>query len=389
MTAVLTADPAADLASACGEAIPEEDRMYTVPGQCGFVGSIPVRNLWLLMFYASHLFREQGRARISLEDAPDDIPDLVARILCSRVEQRLRRNLSQDFRSREAVLNRVRGRIDILTTERNALLERGQIACRFEELTANTVRNRLVCAALGKLARVTGSELAARCRNLAASMQRLGVTGTCPTQRELAADCPGLRDIQDAAMVAAARLAFALALPTEGSGTHLLSRPERQRAWVCQLFEKGVAGFYKTVLADRGWQVTAGKPLYWPIAEMSPCMEAIFPRMRTDIILEQTTSKRCIVVDTKFNALLTKGWYREKTLRSEYVYQMYAYLRSQETGEGGLRDHASGLLLHPATGLEMDEHIEIQGHRIRFATVDLSARTRAIRDRLLQVVDCL
>ena len=45
MTAVLTADPAADLASACGEAIPEEDRMYTVPGQCGFVGSIPVRNL--------------------------------------------------------------------------------------------------------------------------------------------------------------------------------------------------------------------------------------------------------------------------------------------------------------------------------------------------------
>lgn len=65
--------------------------------------------------------------------------------------------------------------------------------------------------------------------------------------------------------------------------------------------------------------MTAGKPLYWPIAEMSPGMEAIFPRMRTDIILEQKDSKRCIVIDTKFNALLTKGWYREKTLRSEYV----------------------------------------------------------------------
>ena len=62
--------------------------------------------------------------------------------------------------------------------------------------------------------------------------------------------------------MAAARLAFALALPTEERGTHLLSRPERQRAWVCQFFEKGVAGFYKTVLADRGWQVTAGKPLH-------------------------------------------------------------------------------------------------------------------------------
>ena len=68
-----------------------------------------------------------------------------------------------------------------------------------------------------------------------------------------------------------------------------------------------------------------------------------------------------------------------------YIYQIYAYLRSQE-GNGALADNAAGLLLHPATGYNVDETAVIQGHKIRFATVDLSASAREIRQRLLQVI---
>ena len=108
----------------------------------GHVGRIPVRNLWLLMLYASDLFRQIGRKKVSVEDNPDDIPDLVAEILAHAVEDRLYRNLSSGFRQREAELSRVRGRIDLLTTERHQLLARGKVACRFEELTIDTPRNR-------------------------------------------------------------------------------------------------------------------------------------------------------------------------------------------------------------------------------------------------------
>lgn len=51
----------------------------------GLIGRIPVRNLWLLMFYASDLFRELNHNKISVEDSPDDIPDLVAEILARAV----------------------------------------------------------------------------------------------------------------------------------------------------------------------------------------------------------------------------------------------------------------------------------------------------------------
>ncbi len=95
---------------------------------------------------------------------------------------------------------------------------------------------------------------------------------------------------------------------------------------------------------------------------------------------------RRIVIDTKFTSIITKGQYREETLNSGYLYQMYAYLRSQENNGDPLAVNAAGLLLHPAIDEMMDESVVIQGHEIRFATVDLGAETGKIRRQLLQVV---
>ena len=84
---------------------------------------------------------------------------------------------------------------------------------------------------------------------------------------------------------------------------------------------------------------------------------------------------------------MTSGWYREETLRSGYVYQIYAYLRSQVGRGDALADCASGLLLHPAIGQSVDETVVIQGNPIRFATVDLTASAADIRSQLLRFVD--
>ena len=92
----------------------------------GYIGRIPVRNLWLLMLYASDLFRQlDASGDRSFEDNPDDLPDLVAEILTHEVERRLRRNLSYGYQYRHEVLGRVRGRIDLLQTEAHQLLQRG------------------------------------------------------------------------------------------------------------------------------------------------------------------------------------------------------------------------------------------------------------------------
>ena len=95
------------------------------PAAVGTVGRIPVRNIWLLMLYASDLYRELPQARkVAVEDDPDELPKLVAELLTRAVERRIRRNLSFGYRRRRADLNRVRGRIDLLRTERRQLLQR-------------------------------------------------------------------------------------------------------------------------------------------------------------------------------------------------------------------------------------------------------------------------
>lgn len=355
--------------------------------EIGRIGSIPVRNLWLLMLYASDLFRDIEKAKVAVEDNPDDIPDLVAEILCRRVERRIRRNLSYGYQSREAVLGRVRGRIDQLNTERRRLLDLGKVACRFDELTIDTTRNCFVRAALEEISKVVRRRsLAHRCRSLAASLKRMGVIGERPNRSEISMDRFGRLDADDKPMLAAAHLAFNIALPTEATGAKQLSLPDREITWIRKLYEKGIAGFYDVVLSERGWRVDAGKTMGWQIERKTLGIDKILPSMRTDIILDHSDAGRRIVIDTKFNSVVKRGWYREETLRSGYLYQIYAYLRSQEGKGDPLAENASGLLLHPSVGYMVNEAVVIQNHEIRFATVDLGSSAREIREQLLQVL---
>lgn len=216
-------------------------------------------------------------------------------------------------------------------------------------------------------------------------MKAMGVSGEAPTRAQMSTDRFGRHDADDRLMVAAAKLAMDMMLPTESSGLNLLPLPEREAAWIRRLFERAIGGFYDVVLSPQGWQVKCGGMLSWQISQKTAGIDNILPLMRTDIVLNHPSTGQRIVIDTKFTSIVTHGWYREETLRSSYVYQIYAYLRSQVGRNDALADDASGLLLHPAVGLAVDEAMIIQGHAIRFATVDLVATSAGIRTQLLRL----
>ena len=363
----------------------------------GMVGKIPIRNLWLLMLYASRFYREiPSSRRYAVEENPDDIPNLVAEVLARAVERRLRRNLSYDFRVKRADLTRVRGRIDQLRTERHLLLQQGKIACTFDELTTDTPLNRFVKSALQELAKtLTDNDLTRRCRTAIAALERAGVgTELSPTLRRGsgAAVSAERTNTEDRQMLAAAQLAFDLSLPTEQLGSSRLPAPERDEILARRLFEAAVGGFYDTVLTPQGWKVTPSKGIAWQAEQATPGMMTILPSMRTDIVLDRPESegqqsRTRSIIDTKFTHILSPGQYREASLRSGYIYQIYAYLRSQERRDDPPSLDACGILLHPTVDGHVDEAVTIQGHRIRFATVDLASDNQSIRRRLLALAN--
>jgi 5-methylcytosine-specific restriction enzyme subunit McrC len=350
------------------------------------VGRIPIRNLWFLMLYASDLARYKGAVRALIDQDIDDLPDLVADLLTKAVEHRLRRNLTRGYRNRVMILPRVRGCIDMLTTETRQLLARGEVACRFPDLTIDTPRNRLVRGALERMARLVRRDtLMQRCRSLALSLGRAGVNGSRFTPSELVTDPIGRNDRADHFMVALAQLAFQLALPTEDLGPTTFVSPAREEVWVRRLFEKAVLGFAQVELQPLGWHVQGSIPLHWQISVASNGLRAVLPRMITDIVLSPPLEGRRVIVDTKFASILGARRFGGDGLNSGYLYQMYAYLRSQE-GIGVRSGETAGLFLHPAIGATIWEHAVIQGHSIAFATVNLAASASAIRTELINLL---
>lgn len=364
----------------------------------GFIGRIPVRNIWLLLLYASQLYRELPDARrVELEEAPDDIPELVAELLANAVERRMRHNLSVGYRRREAVLNRLRGRIDLLRTERRQLLQSGQVACAVDELTVDIPRNRCVREALLLLAKVVKRDpLERRCRELAARLSSAGVQNEPDARRvssHILRSRAGWTDAEERRMLAAARLAFDLDIPTEDAGHALIPITDRNAHYIRRLYEYAVYGFYDVVLTRTAWDVSHGSRMRWPIEDATPRVDGLMPGMITDIVLNrhQTVASvadgQRIVIDTKFTSIVTEGQHGNQTFKSENIYQMYAYLRSQEDTGDPLWRTASGVLLYPSVGEDYDESATIQGHRIRFATVNLAAETKTIREQLLRIVN--
>lgn len=353
----------------------------------GMIGRIPVRNLWLLMLYASDLYRAHGTRFVDIEDNPDDLADLVAELLIHTVEQRQRRQLNTGYRAYEAILNRVRGRIDVLTTERQQLLARGSVACRFEVLTIDTPRNRYVRGALEHIARNVSPSRARRCIALANHLKMAGVSGAVPTRAQMSTEHFCRNDQDDRLMVDAAKLAFDLALPTEAAGSRAMPIPDREATWVRKLFEKAVGGFYRINLAEDSWRVRAGTVHQWRLTGKTEGIHNILPKMETDILLDHVPTRRRIIIDTKFTSIVTKSRFREEVLKSGYVYQMYAYIFSQKGRGDPHADSAAGLLLHPSVHAHVDELAIIQDHAVRFGTVDLAAHPRAIKAQLLRFAD--
>ena len=358
----------------------------------GFIGRIPVRNIWLLLLYASQLYSELPEARrVELEEAPDDIPELVAKILTNAVERRLRRNLTAGYLRRQADLNRVRGRINLFRTERRQLLQRGRVACIFDELTVDTPRNRYVKAALLRLATVVKDiNIASRCRNLATRLERAGVQTDLAPRRLRSGATPdnlGWTDAAERRMLAAAHLALNPFIPTEAAGRTLLAIHDRGAIQGWNLYEDAIAGFYQVVLGERDWRVSPQSPAYWRLENPTTRLQesGLMPRMEPDIVLEH--GDRRIIIDTKFKEIVTLNQYGQLKFQRDDIFQIYAYLRSQENASDPLSQNSAGVLLYPAIDADYDEAATIQGHQIRFATVNLAAETQTIRKQLLRIVD--
>lgn len=350
--------------------------------------SITIRNIWLLMLYASENFAhfEHTRTRGSKETLIENehIPDIVAEILLYFTQERLLRGLTHSCLTREADVTRVRGSINILRTATRKLLVQGKVACRFYAHTLNTPRNCLIKAALEKGANLARSPIAEACRTYANILNHMGVTGNLPDRYTLSKSTDSINTREERFVLSAARLMLDMALPQTLPGQNYLPLPQYTEEKLRKLFEKAIRGFYRVTVSDT-WHVAPGNVTpKWAHSDVSPGLDSCLPRMELDVILRRRSDNYKVIIDTKFTPLLKQGYYRNESLSSTYIYQMYAYLRTQEGSPDS--QHATGILLHPSLGETQIHSCIIQGHTFIFATINLNAHASDIRKDLLNIL---
>lgn len=156
-----------------------------------------------------------------------------------------------------------------------------------------------------------------------------------------------------------------------------------------------VAGWLKFELVDGPFLRLCGEAIQDPdnrfvlvIEEinrgnLSQIFGELFTLLEAD---KRGTPFRRIIIDTKYSVrTLVENPQGTEKFKSENLYQIYAYLRTQEHLSDAHRT-AEGMLLYPTTVHEINEPMEVQGHRIRIATVNLTQGWNQIEERLRKLV---
>ncbi len=347
---------------------------------------IPIRNLWHMLLYGwgvpplTRLGEFQG-----IEDAPS-LDALLASVLVKLVQQRLRIGLGRNYVRENQRIKGIRGRIKFTDSLKRQTFEHGQAFCEFDQYSLNVPKNQIVRSTLYRLMQVgqfggdrnKASELRQSIRRVINFMDGVDLIELKPNL--IHGQQLGRNDRDYMLILAICELVLERQMPIQQSGDTRLPALDHKSILMYKVYERFIAGFYNSHLD--GWNVARQKPIYWP-AESNKYL----PAMQPDLILVEKKTKRRIILDTKFTtgSLIGDGS-GSKSFDSSHLYQIYAYLKTQEHLSEQHRS-ATGILLYPmAKEGQLSEKIVLQGQTIRVETVDLTAPWQEIENSLLKLI---
>jgi len=349
---------------------------------------IPIRNLWYMLLYAWNEIPLINSGELADAENAPTLDALLASVLMKLVQQRLRIGLGRNYIDEKHLLRGIRGRINFTDSLKNHAFEHGQAYCEFQQYSMNVPKNQIIRSTLMRLVqtgnfgvnRAMSDELRHNLRWLTRLLDGVDLI-------ELKLDFIrrqqlGRNDRDYRLMMAICELILMRQMPADSEGQRKLPTLDHAALVMHNVYERFVANFYRTHL--NGWDITAQKRMGWHESSQSRYL----PSMRPDLTLVEKSSGQIILLDTKFTAksLATNQWGRE-SFDSSHLYQLYAYLKTQEHLSDQHRQ-AKGILLYPSVNQsEISESINLQGQTMRVDTVDLTKAWQDIEHRLLKLIE--
>jgi 5-methylcytosine-specific restriction enzyme subunit McrC len=342
--------------------------------------AIPIRNIYYLLSYAWGHLEARDVVDVGGLDSTE-LVDLFAHVLIGGTNHVLRRGLDRGYLTFSDDIPTLRGKIDVTATVKRSLLATARAHCHFDELSHNVLHNQILKTTIGRLARTRGIDvkLAHQLRML---HRRMSDVDDIPLSRLAFHRVQLHRNnaFYDFLMKICELVQQNLLAEQHGAGYRFrdFHRDEDRMAAV---FEDFVTSFFSR--EQSAYKVAGQEWLAWKATPLGAEAKAALPGMKMDIVLRG--HGRTIIIDTKYyRDALKRNQHGTEKVKSENLYQLYAYLRNIDVGNG---PPAEGMLLYPTVTRSLDLGYVIDGHSVRICTIDLAQDWQGIRRDMLRLLE--
>jgi 5-methylcytosine-specific restriction enzyme subunit McrC len=325
-----------------------------------------------MLLYVWDAFRMNDRWRTEVENSPS-LDVLLASILSNLIQQRLRIGLGRNYTQEQSLIAGIRGRVDFAQSYNKLAFQHGRAFCRYDTFSVNVPKNQIIRSTLARLIQVgdfgpdraVADEHRARLRKLVHNLEPIDLVELKPAQ--IRRQQLGRNDVDYSLMLAICALIVQRQMPLDAPGLTDIPGLDRDSLTMYSVFERFVATFY-TVHLSKEWNIRSQSKIEWPTQKYSQYL----PVMYSDLAMQHKTTLKRLVIDTKFTAgILVRGRTDNLVFNPSHLFQMYAYLRSQEHCSES-HQSATGILLYPTVEHRLSEMVRIQGHDICWETIDLT-----------------
>lgn len=340
---------------------------------------IPVANLYGMMAFA--LYDQQAVSHETMGHASFDGPrELLARLYLDVLHKLVRRGIARSYVEHGEEGPRPRGRLDLAPTVSRALLLRGHVAFRYDELVADRTENRVLLAALRVLLADSSveSKTRGRLRTLLPSFEHVAMLSVGDALRAPVKAPRENRHYQ--AALPLAQLTLAAIVSERRGGRTLLPEWARDEAHMAGIFEgfvRGAASYYLGSAAR-----VSARYLRFDVSAHDPAIAPLVPIMKTDVYIERAGAAR--ILECKYyKSPLTQSHYSETArLRNDHLYQLLTYLRI--AARDGLP--VSGALVYARVDQDFGAALTLEGFDVEVHCLDLNQPWARLRETVLGVV---
>jgi 5-methylcytosine-specific restriction enzyme subunit McrC len=300
--------------------------------------TVPVQNLYYLLLYAWNRIPEGRTIEVTGIPSPE-LPNLLAKVLLDGVRNLLRRGFHRNYVQADEDLTRPRGRLLVSKTITRNVLSRVQVACTTDDLSRDVLHNQIIKTTLERLAKT--AEVDAQLRNaIAAILSGLSdVRSISLTVRDFGRVQLHGNNMSYGFLLRVCALAYEALLPEPGTGRFRFRDVLADPQTMGLIFQDFVRNFFRL---EQTQFAVKGDQIHWCVVSNIGYGHRLLPVMYTDTSLFDGT--RTIIVECKWTPTTLQAGRGIKTLRSDHLYQLHAYM-TQHAGLGiqdQHRDAASG-----------------------------------------------